>query len=86
MGTGDPACNLLPAWSLLTSDTRDIFRSTLRVDDATWKRGQGWALSIALIILPYYWDTNPGLVNVANRMIREILSDYGELVSSPNSR
>lgn len=73
MGIGDPACDLIAAWSLLTADTRDIFRATLNVDDATWIRGRGWALSIALIILPYYWDTNPGLVTVAKRMIKEIL-------------
>jgi aminoglycoside phosphotransferase (APT) family kinase protein len=76
MGTGDPACDLIPAWSLLTANTRDIFRMTVGVDDATWIRGQGWALSIALIILPYYWDMNPGLVAVGKRMIDEILNDY----------
>lgn len=75
MGIGDPACDLIPAWNFLTADTRDIFRTTLGVDDATWTRGRGCALSIALIILPYYWDTNPGLVAVAKRMIDEILSD-----------
>ncbi len=75
MGIGDPACDLIPAWSLLTSDTRDIFRTTLDVENATWERGRGWALSIALIILPYYWDTNPGLVAVAKRMISEISNE-----------
>lgn len=76
MGIGDPACDLIPAWSFLTADTRNIFRTTLGVDDATWTRGRGWALSIALIILPYYWNTNPGLVIVAKRMINEILGEY----------
>jgi aminoglycoside phosphotransferase (APT) family kinase protein len=75
MGIGDPACDLIPAWSFLTADTRNIFRTTLGVDDATWTRGRGWALSIALIILPYYWNTNPGLVTVAKRMINEIHCD-----------
>src|SRR5678816_248857 len=31
--------------------------TTLEVDDATWARGRGWALSIALIQLTYYRDT-----------------------------
>ena len=75
MGVGDPACDLIVAWSVLSSNTRDIFRRTLAVDDATWMRGRGWALSIALIILPYYHSTNPGLVAVANRMINEIIAD-----------
>ncbi len=73
MGIGDPACDLIPAWSLLTSESRALFRETLGVDDATWMRGRGWALSIALIIIPYYKNTNPGLVAVANRIINEIL-------------
>ena len=75
MGVGDPACDLIVAWSVLSSNTRDVFRTALAVDDATWMRGRGWALSIALIILPYYHSTNPGLVAVANRMINEIIAD-----------
>jgi aminoglycoside phosphotransferase (APT) family kinase protein len=74
-GIGDPACDLIAAWSAFSSESRNIFRATLAVDDATWMRGRGWALSIALIILPYYWDTNPGLVAVAKRMLNEIFSD-----------
>ena len=77
MGIGDPACDLLPAWSLFTSETREVFRSTMKVDEATWMRGIGWALSIALIIIPYYrGGKNPGLVVVAERMIREIMNDW----------
>ncbi len=74
-GIGDPACDLLPAWSVFSYDTRKLFRTTLGMDDATWMRGKGWALSIGLIILPYYQHTNPGLVAVANRMINEILAE-----------
>ncbi len=54
LGVGDPACDLIAAWSLFSADTRDVFRSALAVDDATWARGRGWALSVALIALPYY--------------------------------
>lgn len=75
LGIGDPACDLIVAWSVFTAGTRDIFRTTLAVDDATWMRGRGWALSIALIILPYYKDTNPGLVAVAKRMLDEIFAE-----------
>lgn len=76
VGLGDPACDLLPAWSLLNAHSRTVFRNHLKhIDDATWKRGQAWALSIALIILPYYKNTNSVLTSVANRMIQQILSD-----------
>ncbi len=75
LGIGDPACDLIVAWSVLDSESRDVFRTRLKVDDATWVRGRGWALSISLIIIPYYKVSNPGLVAVANRMIREIIAD-----------
>jgi aminoglycoside phosphotransferase (APT) family kinase protein len=45
------------------------------VDEATWARGRGWALSIALIALPYYWDTNPAFARVARRTLEEVLAD-----------
>ena len=59
VGLGDPAGDLPVAWNLLPAETRDGFRAALQVDDATWERGRGWALSIALIQLPYYHRTNP---------------------------
>jgi aminoglycoside phosphotransferase (APT) family kinase protein len=75
-GVGDPACDLLAAWSLFSGRARNTFRKACAVDEATWMRGRGWALSIALTILPYYWDTNPELVAVAKRILSEIFIDY----------
>lgn len=74
-GVGDPACDLIPAWNLFDASSREIFKSTLDVDDDSWVRGKGWALSIAVIIIPYYLETNPVLVSVAKHMINEILAD-----------
>ncbi|WP_185449130.1 aminoglycoside phosphotransferase family protein [Kribbella qitaiheensis] len=48
-GTGDPACDLIPAWNLLSGSARDAFREALEVDDDAWNRGRGRALSMALI-------------------------------------
>ena len=76
IGIGDPACDLPVAWNLLPSDVRDVFRATLGVDDATWARGRGWALSIALIQLPYYQDTNPPLAANARLVVREVLAEH----------
>jgi aminoglycoside phosphotransferase (APT) family kinase protein len=75
LGVGDPACDMIIAWGLLPADARNVFRAELDVDDATWARGRGWALSIALIALPYYKDTNPGFAAVARHLIREVLAD-----------
>ena len=75
VGVGDPACDLIVAWNLLPAATREVFRAELRVDDATWDRGRGWALSIALIQLPYYKETNPALAANARHVIREVLAE-----------
>ncbi len=75
LGVGDPACDLIVAWNFLSAETRDLFRAVLAVDDATWARGRGWALSVALIALPYYQSTNPVLASVSRRTIDEVLAD-----------
>ncbi|WP_069630041.1 aminoglycoside phosphotransferase family protein, partial [Streptomyces niveus] len=39
LGVGDPACDLMVAWTTLSAETRPVFRAALGVDDATWARG-----------------------------------------------
>ena len=76
LGVGDPACDVMVAWKLFSADTRDAFRAALSVDEATWARARGWALSQALIALAYYTlDTNPVLVREAERWLAEVLAD-----------
>jgi aminoglycoside phosphotransferase (APT) family kinase protein len=73
VGLGDPACDLVIAWSLLKPHSRRIFREHLEnIDDNTWERGRGWALSIALIMLPYYKHSNPILASLAKQMIENV--------------
>ena len=76
VGVGDPAGDLPVAWNLLPAEARNVFRAVLRIDDATWERGRGWALSIALIQLPYYQRTNPVLAAGARHTIAEILAEH----------
>jgi aminoglycoside phosphotransferase (APT) family kinase protein len=74
LGVGDPACELIVAWNLLSADTRAVYRAALAPDDATWARGRGWALSAAVAI-PYYRETNPTLAKQAQRTIAAVLSE-----------
>lgn len=76
LGVGDPACDLMSAWSLFSGDSRDVFRSATAVDDATWARARGCALSQALLALPYYLETNPVIVARSRHAIEEILADH----------
>ncbi|MGW0594118.1 phosphotransferase [Streptosporangium sp. NPDC002607] len=43
LNVGDPACDLQPAWNVVAGESRLRFRAELRVDDASWSRGRGWA-------------------------------------------
>jgi len=79
IGIGDPACDLIPAWTIFSRRGREIFRRSTGLDNDTWLRGQGWALSIGLVALPYYRSTNPQFADLAQRMIREVLSDCNPL-------
>jgi len=75
LGVGDPACDVMAAWTCVPAGLRDEFRGELAVDDATWARGRGWALSFGLIALPHYRDTNPELAAIARHAIDEILTE-----------
>jgi aminoglycoside phosphotransferase (APT) family kinase protein len=48
-GVGDPACDVVIAWTLLRGEAREAFREALGADEGTWARGAGWALWKALI-------------------------------------
>jgi aminoglycoside phosphotransferase (APT) family kinase protein len=74
-GVGDPACDMMPAWTFLSARTRDLYRDVVGADDATWARGRGWALSLGLVALPYYQVSNPVLARIARRAIDEALGD-----------
>jgi aminoglycoside phosphotransferase (APT) family kinase protein len=72
---GDPACDVKVAWAVLDAETRPVFRELLEIDEATWARGRGWALSQAMIALPYYLHTYPVIVEQAWRWLGEVLAD-----------
>ncbi|MEO5576628.1 MAG: aminoglycoside phosphotransferase family protein [Gaiellaceae bacterium] len=75
LNVGDPACDLQPAWNVFAGDSRRRFQAELEVDDASWLRGRGWALYQAVSALPYYWDTNPGMISQASHALAQVLAD-----------
>ncbi len=75
LNVGDPARDLQPAWNMFAGDSRERFRNELEVDDASWLRGRGWALYQAVSALPYYWDTNPGMIRQASHALTQVLAD-----------
>ena len=75
LNVGDPACDLQPAWNVFAGDSRERYRAELHADEASWLRGRGWALCQAVVALPYYWDTNPGMIRQASQALAQVLGD-----------
>ncbi|PPS68077.1 phosphotransferase [Streptomyces sp. 46] len=75
VGVGDPAVDLIGAWCLLPAAARGVFRESVGAGEAEWARARGWALSIAVIALPYYWDTNPPVAANSRYVIAEIAAE-----------
>lgn len=75
VGRGDPAADVIAAWSVFGTAGRRAFRSALAVDDGTWARARGFALHQAALVIPYYRATNPGFVALARRTVDGILAD-----------
>jgi aminoglycoside phosphotransferase (APT) family kinase protein len=74
-GVGDPACDMVIAWTFLSGSSRDRFRAEIDVDAGTWSRGRGWALWKALISLAGQLERalQPA---PARRDIERILADH----------
>ena len=75
-GIGDPAFDIIPAWTVLSSDqARALFRRLLNVDCDTWNRAKAYALHQALLIIPYYRYTNPVLAEQAKDTVNNIIKE-----------
>jgi aminoglycoside phosphotransferase (APT) family kinase protein len=70
-----PTVDLVPAWELLDSTERALFRTEVGVDDRSWLLGRAWALAIALMSLPYYWRSMPERSTGRLALARQVLRD-----------
>lgn len=73
-GVGDPACDVVVAWTLLDGPARQAFRDALGVDGATWSRGRGWALWKALITLA--GATEDAAAEESRAVLEVVLADH----------
>jgi aminoglycoside phosphotransferase (APT) family kinase protein len=74
LAVGDPACDLIAAWTFLDAESRDVLRAELPVDDATWARGRGWGLTG---ILPSRAGLDhPARAANARRRLDDIIADH----------
>ena len=63
---GDPACDLVMAWTFFADESADTFRRGLALDEATWARARGWALWKAVVHLAREKQGGPD-TNLATR-------------------
>jgi aminoglycoside phosphotransferase (APT) family kinase protein len=75
-GVGDPACDLVIAWTMFSGKSREAFRTTVGQDPGTWARARGWALWKSLITLAKDIDTDERAAAVNRRVIDEVLTDH----------
>lgn len=66
---GDPADDLMVAFTLFSPETRAQFRDALEVDDATWQRARAWALTTGLGAYTAYAATVPSVRKSTTRQI-----------------
>ena len=77
LGVGDPACDVMVAWKMLSADTRDSFPGRLgrRLDLGSGSRLG--ALPGAVALSYYTLETNAVLVLEARRWLAAVLADHG---------
>lgn len=76
LGVGDPACDLVIAWTFFEEKSRKVFRDALSLDANTWARGRAWALWKALIVTANLDSTNRVEARQALYTIEHVIADY----------
>jgi len=74
-GAGDPAADLIAAWAVFGPDGREAYRDALDHGDGAWDRARGVALHQAVMLIPYYRETNPGMAALGRRTVGQVLAD-----------
>ena len=69
VGVGDPAADVIAAWTVFDSVGRDAYRTALQVEDGIWERARGYALHQAANIVWYYRVSHPAFSRSAVRTI-----------------
>jgi aminoglycoside phosphotransferase (APT) family kinase protein len=75
-GVGDPACDLVIAWTLFTGASREAFRSRVKQDPGTWARARGWALWKALITLVNDLEVDRPYLTNNRRIVADVIAEH----------
>ena len=72
---GDPACDLVIAWTYLSGKAREVFISEMDMDSNTWLRARAWALWKATFELCQIADKNSSEAKTQKIIIAEAIDD-----------
>jgi aminoglycoside phosphotransferase (APT) family kinase protein len=75
MGVGDPACDLVMAWTFFNEKNRIIFRSKLDCyTDTIWQRAMGWCLWKALRDMADYPMSTIKNMSIINEVFKDAVA------------
>jgi aminoglycoside phosphotransferase (APT) family kinase protein len=72
---GDPACDLVIAWTYLSGRARKIFIAEMDMDADTWLRARAWTLWKATFELCQIGDKHSHEAEVQKRIIDEVINE-----------
>ncbi|TDB82481.1 aminoglycoside phosphotransferase family protein [Micromonospora sp. KC721] len=72
-GVGDPACDLVMAWTYFTGDERKVFANAVGLPLDTWRRARGWALWKALATMAGLSSPDPE--GFQTKVLVQVLAD-----------
>ncbi|SMF47853.1 Predicted kinase, aminoglycoside phosphotransferase (APT) family [Xaviernesmea oryzae] len=75
-GVGDPACDLIIAWTLFDRPAAQAFRERVALDPDTWERARGWCLWKALITIADLREKDGRRADLHRRWIGRVVSDH----------
>lgn len=75
MAIGDPASDLVIAYTLFKNKSKVIFQNNMNLDDNTWLRAKAWALRKATFELCQMKDLSTEKTLIQKDIIQKILND-----------
>jgi aminoglycoside phosphotransferase (APT) family kinase protein len=75
MEIGDPACDLVIAYTFLHGNSKKIFKEHVDLDSNTWTRAKGWTLWKETFELCNLTDKASTTANKQRCVIEEVLNE-----------
>ncbi|MDT0187233.1 aminoglycoside phosphotransferase family protein [Microbacterium sp. ARD31] len=76
-GRGDPAIELNAMWGYLPESAADLYRTTVGLDEAAYRRARGFALAPSISASTYYRETAPHIARGALETVRRLIASLG---------